>query len=92
MTDIYNEMCAILNANNIADMLGWMAVHGQSVSLDYDEDNQHWECSWITSVSQSPLGSGGKRFTGVRRDIPDAIRDAVGAARTDYLIRFPHCV
>lgn len=78
MTDIYAEMCAILNANTV-DMLGWMSVRGQSVSLNWGEDNRQWECSWISS---------GKRFTGVRGDIPSAIRDAIGAARADYLIEF----
>lgn len=79
MTDIYKEMVAILNANNIRDMLGWMAAHGQSVDLNYGEDNQMWELSWI---------SGGKRFTAVRKEIVDAIRDVIGKARTDYLERF----
>lgn len=76
--EIYNEMCAILSAN-LTDTLGWMASRGQSVTLDYGEDNQHWECSWIT---------GGKRFTGVRREIIDAVRDAIGKARIYYLMRY----
>jgi hypothetical protein len=73
---LYNELCKIINANTTVSMLDWMAAHGQSVLLNWGEDDEHWECSWITS---------GKRFTGIRKDIPNAIRDALGKARTYYL-------
>lgn len=73
---IYAEMVAMLSSNNVTDMLGWMAAHGQCVSLDWGEDNQLWECSWISS---------GKRFTSFHREILDAIRGVIGKARTDYL-------
>lgn len=72
---LYNELCITLNCN-VTDMLGWMSVHGQSVILNYGEDNQQWECSWVT---------GDIRFTGVRGDILNAIRDALGKARTYML-------
>lgn len=78
MSKMYAEMCAALNAN-VTDMLGWMTTRGSSVTLDWGEDNNQWECSWIT---------GGNRFTGIRGDIANAIRDAIGQARTDYLMRF----
>lgn len=75
--DIYRELCAILHAS-LTDTLGWMASRGQSVILNYGEDNRQWECSWIT---------GGRRFTAVRGEATDAVRDVIGQVRADYLMR-----
>jgi len=74
----YDELCKVLSSNATTDMLGWMAAHGQSVLLNWSEDDGQWECSWIT----------GKRFTAVRAEIPDAIKDVLGKVRTYYLEYF----
>ena len=76
MSKIYAEMVAMLNSNSVTDMLGWMAARGSCVSLEWGEDDNHWTCSWISS---------GRRFTAVRKEIRDAIRDVIGQVRTDYL-------
>ena len=73
----YDELVAILSSDHLSDMLGWMAVHSQSVILNYGEDNQMWECSWIISS--------GKRFTGVREGPLDAIRDSLNLVRNEML-------
>jgi len=40
--------------STLEEKLVHMAKHGQSVMLNWGEDNDLWECSWIT---------GGKRYT-----------------------------
>jgi len=75
----YDELCKMLSSDGPIDMLGWMAAHGQSVLLNWSEDDGQWECSWIT---------GGKRLTAVRADIPDAIRDVLDKVRTYHLEHF----
>lgn len=72
----YNELIVILNSSSILSILGWMAAHSQSIGLNYGEDNQQWECSWIT---------GGERFTAVRAEIMDAVKDVLGQVRTRIL-------
>ena len=75
----YNELCKNLASDSTIGILEWMAAHGQSVDLNYGEDDQHWECSWIT---------GDKRFTGVRIRIQDAVKDSLGKVRNEYLEHF----
>lgn len=75
----YSELCKALSSDSAIGTLGWMAAHGQSVVLNYGEDNQQWECSWIT---------GDERYTAIRAEIPDAIKDVLGQVRTEYLTRF----
>lgn len=41
--------------------LCWMKIHGSSVILNWGEDNNAWECSWISS---------GERFVGISVDSP----------------------
>ena len=53
-------------------VLTWMQAHGSSLILNYGEDTEHWECSWITS---------GTRYLGVRRTLPDAITECLKCAR-----------
>jgi hypothetical protein len=40
----------------------FMARHGSSVVLNYGEDTEQWECSWIVN---------GRRFVGIEAD-PEA--------------------
>ena len=75
----YGELCKCLNSDSVVGILEWMAAHGQSVLLNYGEDDQHWECSWITS---------GERFTGMRIRIEDAVKDSLGKVRNEYLENF----
>jgi hypothetical protein len=50
----------------------FMREHGQSVDLNWGEDNDLWEVSWIT---------GGKRYTGFSKSAPLAVcRAALAAA------------
>jgi len=60
-------------------MLEWMAIHGSSVLLNWGEDDNQWECSWITS---------GTRFTAIRSEIPGAVKDVLGQVRHQYLEHF----
>lgn len=48
--------------------LNWMKAHGQSVMLTWGEDNDYWECSWITP---------GKRYTGVQQDMRKSILESL---------------
>lgn len=77
LNKFYEELTKIMSAISISDMLDWMALHSQSVVLNYGEDNQMWECSWITG--------GDKRFTGVEEKPIDAIRAALNSLRNDIL-------
>jgi len=43
----------------LTDALRKMAAMGQSVTLNWGEDTELWECSWVTA---------GKRFTGFSTD------------------------
>lgn len=54
------------------EMLEWMQVHGSSVILNWAEDDNLWECSWITS---------GKRFTSWQDKPNKAILEAAIKAR-----------
>lgn len=58
---------------NIEQALAFMRQHGSSVVLNWGEDNDLWECSWITS---------GKRYTGFSRDPLEAITQAYYHARS----------
>lgn len=44
----------------VVDMLLDMQIHGQSVTLNWGEDNNLWECSWITS---------GRRYSGFHENM-----------------------
>ena len=72
----YNELVAILNASTMRSQLDWMAAHGQSIILNYGEDNRQWEVSWIT---------GDNRFTAVRGDVREAVKDVLGMVRNEML-------
>lgn len=62
----------ILQKVDLEDSLKWMADHGQSVILNYGEDTEHWECSWIT---------GGVRHSGFSRSPREAVIQAVEKAK-----------
>jgi len=53
---------------SVEEALQWMKVHGSSVCLNYGEDNDLWECSWITS---------GKRYTGFSKEVRGAIVESM---------------
>lgn len=72
----YNELVLCLRSESTVGIMEWMAAHGQSLVLNYGEDNQQWECSWIT---------GGKRFTAVRDHPTEALKDVLGSVRTEIL-------
>jgi len=46
--------------SSLEETLLWMKDKGSSVDLNYGEDTDAWECSWIT---------GGERYTGVNKEI-----------------------
>jgi hypothetical protein len=50
--------------NSIPLALVWMKEQGSSVLLNWGEDDNCWECSWITS---------GERMTGVDKNMTSAI-------------------
>lgn len=50
------------------DRLVYMQEHGSSVLLNWGEDTNLWECSWIT---------GGERYTGVSRYLGGAVHQAM---------------
>lgn len=52
----------------VEQTLEWMKAHGQSVMLTWGEDNNCWECSWITS---------GARYTGVQQDMRKSILESL---------------
>jgi len=53
-------------SQHLYDMLVWMQEHGSSVVLNYGEDTEQWEASWIRD---------GQRHVAVRRDPAEAIAD-----------------
>ena len=58
----------IVKQNTLTDVLFEMSRQGSSVLLNWGEDNNLWECSWIT---------GGKRYTGFSQ-FPDlAVLDCI---------------
>lgn len=56
----------------LAENLEWMRQRGTSVILNWGEDTDLWECSWIAN---------GERFTGFSDDPLDATRAAYIAAQ-----------
>ena len=54
-------------AERIVHLLLNMKEHGQSVTLNWGEDNGLWECSWITS---------GKRYSGFSDNMLSAVLTA----------------
>jgi len=48
------------NQSTLEDTLLWMRDRGSSVDLNYGEDNDIWETSWITS---------GVRYVGISKEI-----------------------
>lgn len=57
----------LLAVGTLEEILAYMQQHGQSVLLNWGEDNNLWECAWI---------SGGDRT------VEFSSRDAASAART----------
>ena len=73
----YSELVKIIQSNLLPDILGWMALHSQSVILNYGEDNRLWECSWIVSS--------GNRFTSVEKSPLEATKSVLAKVRTEIL-------
>ena len=72
-----NGIFNILNQPHTTDeMLEWMQAHGSSVLLNWGEDNNLWECSWITN---------GKRYTGWQNSAAKSILEAATKAADDYV-------
>jgi hypothetical protein len=55
----------LTRALRLMDELEGMAAHGQSVTLNWGEDNGLWECSWIT---------GDRRYTAFSKNVDVAVR------------------
>ncbi len=53
-------------------VLAWMAEHGTSVDLNWGEDTDCWECSWVTS---------GNRHTGFSPKEEPALAVCLAALR-----------
>lgn len=58
-----NEIKGLMAVEALEPLLEYMREHGQSVLLNWGEDDNLWECSWIT---------GGERFTGLSNRSPRA--------------------
>ncbi len=56
---------------NLSENLLHMQKHGQSVTLNWGEDTQLWECSWIT---------GGDRYTAFSSYATTAAQSAIDQA------------
>lgn len=54
-----------LAAGDLSSILSLMKTYGSSVILNWGEDNDAWECSWITD---------GKRYTDFSRNAEMAAR------------------
>ena len=74
--EFYIEIVKIIQSDNLPDILGWMAVHSQSLILNYGEDNRLWECSWIIT---------GPRVTSVDDTPLKAIKSVLNTVRTEIL-------
>lgn len=55
----------------VENVLEWMRAHGSSVLLNWGEDPDAWECSWIT---------GGKRYTGCQVKMRSALLECLNKA------------
>lgn len=53
-TDFVCEARLVIHRRQLTEILDWMSQRGSSVILNWGEDSNAWECSWIT---------GGDRFT-----------------------------
>lgn len=60
-----NELKGLLFVGSAVDLLNFMRAHGSSVLLNWGEDDNLWECSWIT---------GGERFTEVSLELEPSVR------------------
>jgi hypothetical protein len=61
-------------SGDLAIIVAFMQAHGSSVILNWGEDNELWECSWITD---------GVRYTGFsNQDALSAARDCLKHANT----------
>lgn len=61
---------------SLEEMLNFMKSKGSSVLLNWGEDNDLWECSWIT---------GAKRFTFVSKDMELAVKLVIDKAATEVV-------
>lgn len=71
MINLYEPVWTI-KRDTLGDTLTMMAKHGQSVLLNWGEDNNLWECSWITS---------GIRLTGFGLTPEVALSECIAKAR-----------
>jgi len=55
-----------LNADTFVSQLEYMKEHGSSVTLNWGEGDDLWECSWITAGNRFSGYSGGMRMSVVR--------------------------
>ena len=67
------EIMQLLANGSLSEQIAYMQAHGQSVLLNWGEDDNLWECSWIT---------GGERFTGLtNRSAEMAVRQCLQLVR-----------
>lgn len=76
MTPFINKMTKAVKREQLYEVLTSMADHGSSVILNWGEDNNLWECSWIVR---------GKRYTGFSKSPLVAVEEAVGKVLDDNL-------
>ncbi len=62
---LFPGLIRFATATTLLRVLLFMTEHGQSVTLNWGEDDGLWECSWITS---------GERFTALHSDPLEAAR------------------
>lgn len=59
------------------DILAWMTQNGQSLTLNWGEDNELWECCWIPD--------GGKRYTSFGTTARRGSRECIKALAQEEL-------
>lgn len=58
-----------LSIVSLEKKLEWMTQNGQSLLLNWGEDNNLWECCWI--------GANGKRYTAFEKDVSTGLTSCI---------------
>lgn len=58
-----------LSIASLEKKLEWMTQNGQSLVLNWGEDNNLWECCWI--------GANGKRYTAFKKDVSQGLTECI---------------
>ena len=58
-----------LSIASLEKKLEWMTQNGQSLLLEWGEDDNLWECSWIDA--------NGKRYTAFEKDVSQGLSECI---------------